>query len=77
MIRHSERVAKVTEYRTVDHGEWVSIEVDYETEGGVTKTLVMPHCVADAIRVAIVAEVESMTDERRKQSFFASLRRKR
>lgn len=77
MMRHTERVAKFTEARSVETGDYFTIEVDYETEGGIRKTLSMPHGVADALRVYIINEVDDMDPEVRKRSFFASLRRKR
>jgi hypothetical protein len=76
-LRHQEKVARITDFRAVDTGRFVTIEVDYTTAGGVTKTLVMPHCLADQMRVAIVSEFESMPEEKRTRSFWASLKRKR
>lgn len=77
MIHHAEKVARITDSRTVDSGRYDTIEVDYVTTGGVRKTLVLPHCVADHMRASIIGEFECMTDERRKRSFFASFKRKR
>lgn len=77
MIRHTERVARVGETRTVDTGEYFVIEVDYVTEGGITKTLTLAHGDADALRVNLINAMDAMEPEARKRSFFASLRRKR
>lgn len=76
MIRHAEKISQVTDSRVVETGKFYTIEVDYVTAGGVRKTLVMPHCVADRVRVAIASEIEIMPEERRKRSFFASFKRK-
>lgn len=77
MLRHTERVASFTEARTVDTGEFLTIEVDYVTEGGVSKTLRMAHSDAAALRVFIVNEIDDMSLEVRERSWIASLRRKR
>lgn len=76
-LRHPERVAKIGDSRTVDTGEFDTIEVDYVTEGNVTKTLRLPHCLASQLRSALADELDAMPEERRKVSFPASLRRKR
>jgi hypothetical protein len=76
-MRHAEKIGRITEARTIDSGGYYTIEVDYVTTGGVKKTLVMPHCIADIMRVSIIGEIECMTDEARKRSFFASFKRKR
>lgn len=77
MIRHTEHVGAVTESRTVDAGEYFVIEIDYVTEGGIRKTLRLPHGEADKLRVALIGEIDAMEPEARKRSFIASLRRKR
>jgi hypothetical protein len=76
-IRHTENVKQVTDWRAVDTGKYVTVEVDYVTASGIKKTLRLPHCVADAMRVAIVSEFESLDDDKRTRSFWASLRRNR
>ncbi|MGW4986285.1 hypothetical protein ACWEQ3_01360 [Streptomyces mirabilis] len=75
-IRHREFVDKVTEWRAVETDGYYTIEVDYATDHGIKKTLVMPHGIADAMRMAIVSEFECMEPEVKKASFWASLRRK-
>lgn len=76
-IRHAEKVSRVSESRSVETGSYYTLEVDYVTMGGVRKTLVLPHCVAESLRAALVDEIEAMSDERRKRSFFASFKRNR
>lgn len=76
-MRHREAVEKISDWRAVETGEYYTVEIDYTTASGIKKTLVMPHGIADAMRMAIVSEFECMTDEVRKRSFWASLRRKR
>jgi anion-transporting ArsA/GET3 family ATPase len=76
-LRHAERVAGITDSRTVETGDYDTIEVDYVTEGNVTKTLRLPHCLASQLRSALADELDAMTEERRKVSFPASLKRKR
>ncbi|MGW5636953.1 hypothetical protein [Streptomyces sp. NPDC003832] len=76
-MRHHEKVKRVTDYRMVDNGKYVIFEIDYETAGGVKKTLHLAHCDADRLRVAVAGEYEAMDPEKRKRSFFASLRRPR
>jgi hypothetical protein len=75
-MRHTENVKQVTDWRAVDTGKYVTVEVDYTTASGIKKTLRLPHCVADTMRVAIVSEFEGMEDDKRKRSFWASLRRR-
>lgn len=77
MLKHTERVAKVGEARTVETGDFYTIEVEYVTAGGVRKVLTLAHGDADRLRVALVGEFDSMEPEARQRSFFASLRRKR
>jgi hypothetical protein len=61
----------------VETGSYYTLEVDYVTMGGVRKTLVLPHCVAESLRAALAGEFEEMSDERRRRSFFASFKRNR
>lgn len=77
MIHHAEKVARITDSRAVETGKFYTIEVDYVTAGGIKKTLVMPHCLADQLRASIIGEIEMMPEDHRKRSFFASFRRKR
>lgn len=74
-MRHAEKVAKVTVVRTVETGSYYTLEVDYVTASGIRKTLVMPHSVAESVRASLADEVEAMPLERRKRSFFASMKR--
>jgi hypothetical protein len=76
-IRHAEKVSRVGESRSVETGSFYTLEVDYVTMGGVRKTLVLPHCVAESLRAALADEFETMPEERRKRSFFASFKRNR
>lgn len=76
-MRHNENVKRVTDCRVVDTGKFVTFEFDYETAGGVKKTLRLAHCDADRLRVAVAGEYEVMDPAKRKRSFFASLRRQR
>ncbi|MGI5408185.1 hypothetical protein ACQEV9_15460 [Streptomyces chartreusis] len=76
-MRHIENVGRVSEARMIPGPKFVTFEVDYTTAGGVKKTLKLAHSEADAIRAAIVGELESMPPKARAGSFFASLRRKR
>lgn len=76
-MRHAEKVARITDSRTVNSGAYDTIEVDYVTTGGVKKSLILPHCIADHMRASIIGEFECMSDERRRRSFFASFKRKR
>jgi hypothetical protein len=74
-MRHAEKVARVTEARTVESGSYFTFEVDYVTAGGVRKTLVLPHSVGESLRATLTDEVDAMPAERRKRSFFASMKR--
>lgn len=77
MIKHTENVGRVGEARTVTGQRYDTIEVDYVTASGITKTLRLAHGDADRLRAAIIGEIELMEPEHRKRSFFNSLRRKR
>ncbi|MFI8830579.1 hypothetical protein ACIGPN_06075 [Streptomyces afghaniensis] len=70
-------MARIGEARIVQGEAYDTIEIDYETAGGIRKTLRLAHGDADILRVRIVGEIEGMEPERRKRSFLASLRRKR
>jgi hypothetical protein len=76
-VKHTENVARVIEARTVETGKYYTIEVDYVTAGGVTKCMRLAHGDADWFRVLLINEFDYMEPEKRKRSFFASLRRKR
>lgn len=76
-MRHVEKVGRVTESRMIPGPKYVTFEIDYVTAGGVKKTLKLAHSEADAIRAAIMGELESMPAAVRTGSFFNSLRRKR
>jgi len=76
-IRHAEKVSRVTASRATDTGSFITLEVDYVTASGIRKTLVLPHCVAESLRASIADELDYMEPERRKRSFFASLKRSR
>lgn len=77
VARYVEKIGRVGETRTVETGKYFTLEVDYVTAGGVTKTLSLAHCEADVLRVALQDAIGGMPEDRRKRSFFASLRRKR
>jgi hypothetical protein len=76
-MRHVENVGRVSESRLVPGSKYLTIEIDYTTAGGVKKTLKLAHSEADAIRAAIMGELEVVPPKARAGSFFASLRRKR
>ncbi|WP_329544668.1 hypothetical protein OG548_08090 [Streptomyces sp. NBC_01356] len=76
-MRHTENVSRITDSRLVPGPEFVTIEIDYTTGGGIKKTLRLAHGDADQVRVRIVGELESMPKVVRDRSFWASLRRKR
>jgi hypothetical protein len=78
MIKHNENVKQVIPgARTVEADGYFTLEVDYVTEGGITKTLRLAHIDADTLRAALNGEFDSMEPEERKRSFFASGRRSR
>lgn len=77
MLKHVENIARVTEARTVDTGKYFTLEVDYVTAGGVSKCLKLAHGDADWLRVLLTNEFDAMPADRKRRSFFASLRRKR
>jgi len=77
MIKHPERVASIGEARVISGEAYDMIEVDYATEGGISKTLRLAHCEADQLRALLISQLDGMEPERRKFSFFNSLRRKR
>lgn len=76
-MKHAEKVARFIEARTVETGKYYTIEVDYVTAGGVSKVLTIAHGDADWLRVLLINEFDYMEPEKRKRSFFNSLRRKR
>lgn len=76
-IKHTERVARIGDARTVETDGYFTIEVDYVTEGGVHMTLRLAHADADTLRTRLEGETDSMEPEARKRSFMASLRRQR
>jgi hypothetical protein len=59
----------------VESGSYFTLEVDYVTASGIRKTLVLPHSVGESLRAALEDEIAAMPAERRKRSFFASLKR--
>lgn len=75
--RYVEKIGRIGETRTVETGKYFTLEVDYVTAGGVSKTLTLAHSDADWLRAAIVDALDGLPEERRKRSFFASLRRNR
>jgi hypothetical protein len=76
-LRHVENVGRITESRLIAGPKYATVEIDYTTAGGVSKTLRLAHGEAEMIRAAIVDELESMPEGARRGSFFASLKRKR
>lgn len=75
--RYVEKIGRIGETRTIETGKYFTLEVDYVTAGGVSKTLKLAHSDAARLAVAIDSEFAALPEERRKRSFFASLRRNR
>ncbi|MDX3551022.1 hypothetical protein PV729_04415 [Streptomyces europaeiscabiei] len=77
MIKHVEAVGGIGEARTVPGTKYDTIEIDYVTASGITKTLRLAHGEADMLRTAIIGELDSMEPEHRMRSFLNSRRRRR
>lgn len=77
MTRYVEKIGRIQAARTIETGKYFTLEIDYVTAGGVTKTLSVPHYEADLLRVSLHNEIDDIPEERRKRSFFASFHRRR
>jgi hypothetical protein len=77
MPRYMEKIGRIGDVRTVETGKYFTLEVDYVTAGGISKTLTLAHSDAAWLGSTIHDALTELPEERRKRSFFASLRRKR
>lgn len=75
VIKHAMDVDKVVSAKLVKTGEFFTVEVEVLCPGRIRKVLRIPHNEASFLESALNAEVATMTDEQRKRSFFASIRR--
>jgi hypothetical protein len=76
-FRHVENIGRISTARLVPGPKYVTIEIDYMTEGGVSKTLKLAHGDAEDVRGLIGRALDSMPALPRRGSFFASLKRAR
>lgn len=57
MLRHDERVGAVERVRPVVTDGGLIMEIDYLTEGGIRKTLKLPHDDARKLKVALAVHM--------------------
>lgn len=76
MLTHTETIRRVVGVTTETSEEgFFLLCIEVVTAGNVRKVMRVPHATADALRVGLVGEFDSMDDEQRRRSFNASMRR--
>jgi hypothetical protein len=76
-IKHAVDVDKVVRATLVETGGFFTIEVEVLCPGSIKKVLRIPHDEASFLESLVHTELGTLTDEERKHSFFASIRRDR